>query len=281
MKRALALVLLAACSSPADDTTGDAASDAMGEPDASATIDVPATQGTWTVAEDVTFQGKGAGDLGAIDITHGVGTIQFHGESTPVFFYTSTSVPTGTGDAGQFSGERDFEIVGMTADRAVLAWITCDNGTKLTWIYYESTDGLATKSELAATGTCSTTTQTTDEAVSLPALSIPPPTVVSGFTIDGASIAFDGTQPGTASFAGTSWTMYPFNVIDCTTCATPGWFELHSLFWEPGAQTISLAIVYLEAANPNSVALAYLIRLPQLDDPIGQRLDLTATWTTP
>jgi hypothetical protein len=280
---AFALLALAACSS-ADDTTtdaGDASTDALGAPDASTTIDVPATQATWTVAEDVSFDGTGAAELGAIAITHGVGTIQFHGETTPAFFYTSTSTPPGTGDGGAFTGERDFEIVGMTPDRAVLAWITCANDTNLAFVYYESTDGIASTAELPAKGTCSSVTQSTDESVSLPAMSIPPPKVVSGFTISGPSIAFDGANPGTATFASTSWTLYPFNVIDCTTCASPGWFELHSLFWEPSTQTISLAIIYLEQASPNSVALAYLVRLPQLDDPIGQRLDLPATWTTP
>ncbi len=283
MRPALAFAALAlvACSSPSDDSTSDAgASDATSEPDASTTIDVPASQGTWQVAEDVSFQGKGAGALGAIDVTDGVGTVVFQGTTTPVFFYTSTSVPQGTGDGGMFSGDRDFELVGATPDRFVLLWITCASAS-LAYVYYESTDGIASTAEMHASGTCAATTVTTDEAVSLPAVSIAPPAVAPGFTISGADIAYDGTAPGSATFAGGAWTAYPFHVIDCTTCATPGWFELHTLFWQPDTQTASLAIVYLEQALPSSVALAYLIRLPQLDDPIGQRLDLPATWTTP
>lgn len=282
MKRRLALpILLLACSSPADDTTTDASqNDATEEVDAGVTIDVAASQGTWTVAEDVSFHGTGAGDLTAIAIDHGVGTIHFHGETTPAFFYTSTSTPTGTGDGGQFSGERDFEIVGVTPDRFVLAWITCAS-SQLAYIYYESTDGFASTKETPATGTCTTVTQSTDEVLSLPAVSIPPPAVVSGFTISGADVAFDGTSPGTANFAGGAWTAYPFNMIDCSTCASPGWFELHTLFWQPETKSVALGILYLEQALPTSVALAYLIRLPQLDDPIGQRLDMPATWTTP
>jgi len=279
---ALALVALAACSSPADDTTTDASADVTSEPDASAgMIDVPATDATWTVSEDVTFHGKGAGDLGTITIDHGVGTIDFHGETANAFFLVSTSTPSGTGDGGQFQGERDFEIVAASPDRFVLTWITCANGTDLAYIYYESTDGLASKQETAATGTCATVTQSTDEHVTLPEVIIPPPAVVPGFTVTGAKMTYDGTNPGSADFSGMTTTMYPFHVIDCTTCATPGWWELHSLFWDPSTPTASLGIVYLQEQNPSTVDLAYFIRLPNLDDPIGVQMYFDATWTTP
>jgi hypothetical protein len=70
-------------------------------------------------------------------------------------------------------------------------------------------------------------------------------------------------------------------VIDCTTCATPGWFELHSLFYDPATSSLSFGIVYLWQNRPDLVEIAFFIRLPQLDDPIGDQLDDTATWTTP
>ena len=294
MKRALACAaaLVAcgasvACSSGGDDTTTDAASDvseASAADDADAgppTIDVPAAVGTWTVSEDVTFAGKGAGDLGTIAITHGTGTLEFHGETAQAFFFVSTSTPTGQGDGGQFAGERDFEVVAASPDRYVLAWITCANGTDLAYIYYESTDGLASTAETAASGTCTIVEQSNTESVSLPAATFPPPAVVSGFTITGSQIAFDGENPGTAKVAGTETTLYPFHVIDCTTCANPGWYELHSLFWDPSAPTASFGILYLQQASPSSVELAYFIRLPALDDPIGTSYSYAATWTTP
>jgi hypothetical protein len=281
---ALAAAALVACSSPADDTTGDAGGDASEGSDTSAgpaTIDVPASAGTWNVSEDVTFTGQGSGELGAIAIAHGTGTLQFHGETAQAFFLVSTSTPTGTGDGGQFSGERDFEVVGASPDRYVLAWITCANGTDLAYVYYESTDGFASTASMPATGTCALVTAQTAESVSLPAASFPPPTVVPGFTIRGSDIAYDGTTPGSAKIAGAATTLYPFHVIDCSTCATPGWFELHSLFVDPASSSASLGILYLQAAMPSLVELAYFIRLPQVDDPIGQQLDYAATWTTP
>jgi hypothetical protein len=282
---ALVAAALAGCSAPADDTTADAGeggADAAEEPDAGiVSIDVPATQGTWTVSEDVSFAGKGGGQLGAIAITHGTGTITFHGETAEAFFLVSTSTPTGTGDGGAYSGERDFEIVAASPDRLILAWITCANGTDLAYVYYDSTDGISSNAELLSSGTCTLVTQTTDEAVALPALSFPPPAVAPGFTISGAKIAYDGQSPGSADIAGSTWALYPFHVIDCTACATPGWFELHSLFFDPASSSASLGILYLQQAAPSSVELAYFIRLPSVDDPIGQQLVYPATWTSP
>jgi hypothetical protein len=281
----VSLVSLVACSS-GDDT--NVQSDASPEADvangdaAPAGIDLAASQGVWSVGEDVGFVGKGAGDLGAISITHGVGTIQFDGETASAFFFTSTSTPSGTGDAGQFANERDFEIVAASPDRFVLAWITCANGGDLAYVFYESTDGFDSAGELPATGTCTDVVTATSESITLPEVAIPPPDVVPEFTIDGAQISFDGKHAGTAELASAPWTIYPFNVIDCSSCASPGWFELHTLFWKPDTREACLGILYLEAASPSDVLLAYSIDLPSFTTPYaGNQLSYAATWTTP
>ena len=303
MKRALLVLaaLLAACSSSSSDGTNAAPDSSTGadasfetdtasldtdleaetDPDApSGALTVPATNGTWTAKEDVTFTGKGAGDLGAISITHGVGTLVFKGTTTPAFFYTSTSAPPGTDDSGTFAGDRDFELVAATPDRLLAVWITC-TGSALTFVYFESTDGPLTSTERAASGTFTVTTADTPESISLPALAIAPPALATGFTLSGTLIKYDGTAPGTASIGGTSLQVYPFHQIDCTKCATPGWWELHSLLYDPTSESLSFGILYLAQNRPDLIELAFLIRLPQLDDPIGEQLDDTGTWTTP
>lgn len=280
-RRWLALLLLAACKS-----SGGGAADAGSDASASGLV-VAAAQGTWSVDEDVTLSGTGAGDVGAIAVTHGVGTLDFHGVSTQVFVYDSTAVPSGVTDGGAnpdggaFAGDRDFELVGASADRLVVAWVTC-SGSDLAWVYYESTDGLDSTEELAATGTCAVGASATSEAVSLPALDLPPPQVVSGFTITGPQISFDGQHPGSASFGGESYTMYPFNTVDCRECASPGWWELHSLFFSPTTRSACFAIAYLEEQQPGVVELAYALCLPGLGNPLpSDQLELDASWTAP
>jgi len=273
-----------ACSTETTDAT-DAAEEPTTDAEGGVTaIDLPASQGTWSVAEDVGFQGTGAGDFDSVSITHGVGTIGFRGETMPAFFFTSTSTPTGTSnDGGAFSNDRDFEIVAAAPDRFVLAWITCSNTTDLTFVFYESTDGFDSATELTAHGTCSDAVTNVDESIALPAVNIPPPSVVPGFTIDGGStLSFDGANAGSAELANATWSMYPFNVIDCSNCATPGWYELHTLFWNAANQSAALGILYLEAAHPGSVTLAYAIALPSFTTPYaGNQLAYTASWTTP
>ncbi len=284
---ALACAFTIACGSSDDlrDASQDAAVDDV--TDASVTsLDLPASQGTWSVSEDVSFNGTGAGDLGAIAITHGVGTIVFKGETAPAFFFASTSTPTGsTNDGGAFANERDFEIVAAAPDRFILVWITCATvgaDDDLAYVFYESTDGFDSATELSATGTCTDVVANVDEAVALPEVNIAPPEVVPGFTIDGGSLAFDGVNAGSAQLQNETWSLYPFNEIDCSACATPGWFELHTLFWKPDVRDACLGILYLEAAKPSSVVLAYSICLPSFTTPYaGTDLGYDATWTTP
>jgi hypothetical protein len=250
------------------------------------TIAFPASDATWTVSEDVSFDGNGKNDVGAIAIHHGVGTIEFQNESVPAFFFNATGVPAGTVDGGdvdggEFAADRDYEIIGVQSSRLIVAFITCTN-TDLDFIYYETTDGVTSSTELAATGTCAVLENSTKEAVSLPAVSMPEPGVLFDWSITGQNILFDGTKPGSATFVGTTFQLYPFHEVDCSACASPGWFELHSLFWDPAKQNACLGILYLEQAAPTNVELAYFVCLPSITNPIGaESLNFPATWTTP
>lgn len=284
-------VIAVGCSSSSNDNESTSSSDG-GSNDGAASdgganaIQFPASDATWTVGEDVSFNGNGKNDVGAIAVNHGVGTIEFQNESVPVFFFNATGVPAGTVDGGdvdggEFASDRDYEIIGVQSSRLIVAFITCTN-TDLDFIYYETTDGITSSTELAATGTCAVLENSTAEAVSLPAVSMPEPGVLFDWSITGQNISFDGTKPGTATFVDTTFQLYPFHQIDCSACASPGWFELHSLFWDPVKQNACLGILYLEQNAPSNVELAYFVCLPSVTNPIGaQSLNFPATWTTP
>lgn len=281
------------CSSSSNDGTSggngnDAGSGTSDGGSSSGDISVPATDGNWPAQQDVTFTGKGAKDLGAIAITHGAGTIQFKGAPAQAFFFNATPVPTGTGDAGDFSTSRDFQIIAAQDSRFIMMWITC-TGTDLGFIYYESTDGDSSSStavpggELAASGTCTVAETPTSVAVSLPAVTLPSaPPLVSGFTVTGSDLSFDGTNPGKANVNGESWTMYPFNTVDCRDCANPGWWELHSLFYDPSNQNACLGILYLMEGTTDKTELAYFLCLPQLSAPLPNEQEFfDSSWTSP
>ncbi len=277
----------AGCSSSSDNGSPSTENDGgPGSSDGGSSISAGASNATFTVAEDTTFTGKGANDLGAISMSHGVGTIEFQNESANAFFFNATGVPTGTVDGGdldggEFAGDRDFEIIAAQDTRLIVAFITC-TGKDLTYIFYESTDGIASGKELAASGTCAILEQSTNEAVTLPAFDLAPPKLVSGFSITGAQISFDGSSVGNASVNGESFQLYPFNIVDCTACASPGWYELHSLLWDPAGKSACLGILYLEKNAPTTVELAYDICLPSVTMPLtADQLDFPASWTSP
>src|SRR5579883_3186507 len=62
-------------------------------------IDIPASNGSWQADADVTLDGDGAGDLGAIHLQHGVGTVSFGGAAANAFYLAGSPIPTGTSGA--------------------------------------------------------------------------------------------------------------------------------------------------------------------------------------
>jgi hypothetical protein len=278
----------AGCSSSNDNGSSAPSGSDAGSNDGSTSSDISiaATSAPFTVSEDTTFTGNGANDVGAIAITDGVGTIQFKNESANAFFFNATGVPTGTVDGGdldggEFAADRDFEIIAAQESRLIVAFITC-TGPKLTFIFYESTDGIASGKELPATGSCAILEKSTTENVTFPALDFPPPSVVSGFSITGSQMAFDGTHVGSTTISGTSYALYPFNVVDCTACASPGWYELHSLLWDEKNKNACLGILYLEQNTPSTVGLAYMMCLPAVTSSYTTaQLGFSADWTAP
>jgi hypothetical protein len=284
-----ACVVAVGCSSSSDNGASSSGTDGgTGGSDSGVvnTLQFPASNAPWTVSEDVTFTGKGANDVGAIAITHGVGTIEFQNESVSAFFFNATGVPTGTADGGdvdggEFAGDRDYEIIAVQQTRVIVAFITCTSSA-LDFIYYETTDGIASPKELAATGTCSVLEKSTTEQVTLPAVDMPTPNLLFDFSISGKDISYNGMSIGSASFAGDTYQLYPFHLVDCSNCASPGWDELHSFFWNASKQTACIGILYLEESAPTNVELAYTVCLPGLTNPLGgNSLNFPATWTVP
>jgi hypothetical protein len=287
---AVMVLALCGCSSSSEshveagstDASGEGSDDASEPPeDAGPTrIDVAAAQGSWVADEDVTLAGSGSGDLGAIAIAHGLGSITFQGTDVAAFYFVGSAVPLA--DAGADSAlaqERDLELVAVQGDRVILAWVTCYDGD-LAYVYYETTDGLASSKSAPASGTCAIVDQATPEAVRLPALSMPAPALVPGFTITGPQLSFDATAPGHATFGGTTWSMYPFHAIDCSACTSPGWYELHSLFWDPTKRAACVGILYLQESTTTEVELAYLVCLPDVTSPIpNDQLFFGSSWT--
>ena len=122
---------------------------------------------------------------------------------------------------------------------------------------------------------------TASVAVNLPAFSFPPPIFGAKISVHAATspaLAFDPPGPGTVDVGGRSLRMFPFNLIDCLSCGSGGWRELHVLLWDDANTALTFGVLYL---FPPSVGrpmqLSYAITLPTLAAPPDEAFD--GTWT--
>ena len=117
----------------------------------------------------------------------------------------------------------------------------------------------------------------TEVAVKLPAVDMAVPALLGGVTMDGPSIHYDGMTPGTIDL-GTLLVLLPFDQVDCSDCGGAGWYEVHSLLWDPKGR-LCFAIVYLFAPG-DPMLVTYSLTLPDLSDPAGST-SLPGSWAKP
>jgi hypothetical protein len=230
-------------------------------------ISVGATARSFMAPASVQISGQGSDEIGKVQITSSVGTIDFQGASLSALTYEVQSL----------AGETLYQTLAVGSDSLAVFWIYCQAG-EINYLYREDTSGVAVTYE-EGTGTCSDDGKAVTVMISLPAFVLnPPPGLVPDVVMQGAGIAYDGGAPGFAELAGSRWTFFPFNTVDCATCGTPGWFEVHSLLWDASASQAGFGIFYMIDGDADSVQLSYSLILPTLAS-----LDTTlpATWSHP
>ena len=142
-------------------------------------------------------------------------------------------------------------------------------------------DGLVTVSPVDASGTCTVGAATVTEKLPLPAIDLPFPAAVKGYSIKGTDISLRTDGTGDVRTLGREWNLYPFNVVDCSECATPGWFELHSLMWNAAAKRVCFGIFYLDQDEPKSVEFDYPMCLGGGSVAPDETPLIPATWSLP
>lgn len=269
------LALAAGCSSPDSAVAGEGAALDLGL-DAGTAIKVAATSASLKRDFDVSIAGTGDTLLQKISLVHGAGSVTFAGAEAPALA-TYEQDATGLG----LDGTQLYQILAVQKTRLITLWAYCSN-QQLSSLYYETSDGHVTPATLDVTGTCTDSGATVTEKVALPALALPFPAAVEGYSMTGADVSFPGGRPGDVHILDRDWNLYPFNVVDCTSCATPGWYELHSLLWNAAAKQTCFGIFYLMQGVPDSVEMDYPVCLGGgVLTANGSSEDLPATWTSP
>lgn len=212
--------------------------------------------------------GQGTSDIGAVSLDDGAGTVQVKGHDVASLAYQRQPF-------GQWTL---YQVLGVETDRLWVLWLYCNQGS-LQFVYLEGTDGTPMHYEQAM-GTCAEPAGSSAAHAVFPAVDMPLPTPLAGYTLTGPDISLPGAAPGHVKLGAQDLVLLAFEDVDCTqNCGTPGWREIHTLLWDPEGKRVCFAIIYLfQPGQP--LLIEYSLTLPDLTDPAGQT-QLDATFTTP
>lgn len=258
-------------SSPTPTATASPTASPTGTPpEMPATITVGATDATVALPFQVGVSGAGAAaPIGTVSFTNDVGTMQLDGAGVAAALYEK--------QVWTDYGLTLYQGFAVGAARWDVFWLYCNDQDGLAYVWAEGVTGPAMH-YVDASGTCSDAGASTITTVQLPALSIDVPAPVAGYAIDGADISLADGQTGRVTIDGVTLPFVVFEDVDCTGCAVPGWYELHSIAWDEANDRATFVILYLDLGYPERVFAAYARSLPDFGDPIGARV-IPATWT--
>ncbi|HWB77810.1 MAG TPA: hypothetical protein VG755_22740 [Nannocystaceae bacterium] len=215
------------------------------------------TQGSIPIDFRVSIVGDGELSVGAIDITDDFGTVEIDGEVRPVLVYERQPWPS--------AGYVLYQALAVADTSWTVLWFYCDD-TGLAHVYVESTDGIPLQTVLA-TGTCEQQLVGLNVPVDLPGTEFQVIYQGDDVAIDGPDISVHAAELGSIVLAGVPFVVAPFETVDCSSCDSPGWYEVHVVLWDPAAQRAGFAIVYLESSG--HARITYGITLPDLSDVVG------------
>lgn len=130
-------------------------------------------------------------------------------------------------------------------------------------------------------GTCTDQGPMLTMTVDIPAHTLRHLSLSCGFTVDGQGASLRGSEVGTLSLQGDPAQVYPFHSVDCREgCGSFGWYELHSVIWDPAKEIAGFAIFYLYEPGvfDSSVILSDGVLLPNWSLVTGDQVP-DSSWT--
>jgi len=102
----------------------------------------------------------------------------------------------------------------------------------------------------------------------------------TGAEIHGSpTLSLDASGTGFIVLDGMSWRLTAFELVDCSDCDVPGWYEVHALLTGVKGET-GLVFLYLMPNSPETVSAQYGIRLDRLADLAGAGFSASWSWHT-
>lgn len=231
------------------------------------TVVFPATDTSIPLDFDFSITGSGSSLIGDIDINNSQGTIVIDDQTLDTIVYAN--IPW------ESAGYNLYQGIAFSDTDLFVYWLYCSiSNNSLDRVFYESTDQHEITRE-SASGACDFQEETSQPSFSLTERNIGINRLVSGYTITGDDILFGGDQAGTLTYFDTTFTLYPFEEVDCSGCSGGEWWELHSIAYDDAGETACFTILYLFADSADNIFSSYSICFPELDN---INATLSGTW---
>jgi hypothetical protein len=207
-------------------------------------IQIPASYVTTPPSTGVWFSPINAATTSAPDgimvsIAANQGTVAYGGRGPfPAFIYIRQD----------FVGDIIYGGLGVDGGVWFPFWLYGTPDGRLVAIYGEMTDQ-DTDVFVSIEGTWTDQGVSAPQPVSIPAHTLSPVALSCGFTVSAPPGGVDlrSSSVGSISLLGDLSTVYPFHTVDCRSgCGTPGWFEIHSIIWDPVKLGAAFGIIYLD-----------------------------------
>ncbi len=188
----------------------------------------------------------------SLDFQNGRGTVALSSGSASSVLY----------DQYDFDGYRGYTAIVPTGDRWHVLYPYCKGESLRTVWHFET--GSQRLRELPASGSCTGTdgaSVTAGISLSTSTLNLP---TLCGLEIEavglnpaaqdvptGETISLKLNQPGTAVRQDPSTgdlvehQFIPFAGVNCSACASPGWYEVHSILWNDTNRSATYGVLYL------------------------------------
>jgi hypothetical protein len=192
-----------------------------------------------------------------VSIAANQGTVAYGGRGPfPAFIFQQD---VGFPDANSIT----YEGLGVADGVWFPFWLYCSTDGRLTAVYGEMSDQDVDVFP-AVEGTCTDQGVGSTNPVSIPAHTLSPIALTCGFTVTSPSPNGPNLKSSSvgsmALWGGDLTSVYPFHTVDCRSgCGSPGWFEVHSILWDPTMQIAAFTIFYLDEMG---VSIGNGIELP-------------------
>jgi hypothetical protein len=236
---------------------------------------------TETLRHSVLIDASAAGTktIGKLALHQGVGSVQLRGKALTLLLYQQSPPWPGT-------GQIDYQGIAVNKSEWYIFFVRCGAG-KVTWIYYEDANGvggLQDEEAGADANQCLASSElagSADPSVKIPKISIRAPAPTSEWSISGPTLSYTAGVGGNFTASnGMGYRVYPFKTVDCSACESPGWYEIHSLFYNASEEQLCFGIIYLHPNN-GKINIAYSLCLPDLKSPLDEDEVSSTTFTGP